>query len=42
MFGGSGTTAEVARECGCDCTLIELNPDYVEMINERLAQGLLF
>lgn len=36
-FGGSGTTAEVAVEYARRCTLVELNPDYVKLINERLA-----
>ena len=35
-FGGSGTTGQVAIELGRDCTLIELNPKYVELIRRRL------
>lgn len=29
-FGGSGTTGRVCQRLGLDCTLIELNPVYVE------------
>jgi DNA modification methylase len=36
-FGGSGTTALVADGLGMDCTLIELNPDYVEVTRRRLS-----
>jgi len=35
-FGGSGTTAEVARSLGRDCILIELNPDYIDLAKIRL------
>lgn len=35
-FGGSGTTALVANGLGIDCTLIELNPAYVEIARKRL------
>jgi DNA modification methylase len=34
-FGGSGTTGMVALELGRSAELIELNPDYVDIINER-------
>jgi DNA modification methylase len=34
-FGGSGTTGQVALELGRSATLIELNPDYVKMIEAR-------
>lgn len=34
-FGGSGTTGEVALELGRRATLIELNPDYVKLIEKR-------
>jgi len=34
-FGGSGTTGMAALELGRSAELIELNPDYVEIINER-------
>ena len=34
-FGGSGTTGKVALELGRRAILIELNPDYVEMIKRR-------
>lgn len=39
-FGGSGTTALVADAFGMDCTLIELNPEYVALARRRLAAGL--
>jgi DNA modification methylase len=39
-FGGSGTTALVANAFGFDCTLIELNPDYIDLARRRLAAGL--
>lgn len=35
-FGGSGTTALVADGLGMNCTLIELNPAYVEIARKRL------
>lgn len=48
-FGGSGTTAAVALEHGRDAILCELNPDYVDLIPDRinsitdaLVQGRLF
>jgi DNA modification methylase len=34
-FGGSGTTAAVALELGRKAVTIELNPDYVKMIEQR-------
>ena len=37
-FMGSGTTALVAYGLGRDYLGIELNPDYVEMANERLRE----
>lgn len=37
-FGGSGTTALVARKCGRHAVLIELNEDYCEMAARRLQQ----
>lgn len=37
-FGGSGTTGQVARDAGCDAILLELNPKYIELIKDRLAQ----
>lgn len=36
-FGGSGTTAQVALEEGRSAILCELNADYVQLINRRLA-----
>jgi site-specific DNA-methyltransferase (cytosine-N4-specific) len=38
-FGGSGTTAEVAREFGRSTILIELNPEYSELCRKRLRHG---
>ena len=35
-FGGSGTTGLVADILGRDATLIELNPEYIEMAKERV------
>lgn len=40
-FGGTGTTGEVAANCGCDCILIDLKPEYIEMQKKRNAQSLL-
>lgn len=34
-FGGSGTTAKVAQDEGRDWIMIELNPEYIPMIEER-------
>lgn len=34
-FGGSGTTGKVAIELGRKAILIELNPEYVELIKDR-------
>jgi len=36
-FGGSGTTGQVAMEHGRNAILIELNPQYIGLINRRLA-----
>lgn len=36
-FGGSGTTGEVAQEEGRDALLIELNPNYIPLIEDRIA-----
>lgn len=35
-FGGAGTVGLVAQTLGREATLIELNPDYVEIANTRL------
>lgn len=35
-FGGSGTTAKVARQLKRDCILIELNPAYIKIANHKL------
>ena len=42
-FGGSGTTGKVALEFGRNAVLIELNPDYVKLIEKRchITPGLL-
>lgn len=37
-FFGSGTTGQVARECGCECIGIDLNPEYVKLAKKRNAQ----
>lgn len=36
IFGGSGTTGLVAMAMGRRCTLIELNPDYADMAEQRI------
>lgn len=36
-FGGAGTSALVADRMGLDCTLIELNPAYVQIAHNRLS-----
>lgn len=38
-FAGSGTTGQVALENGRKAILIELNPDYIKLINERCASS---
>lgn len=38
-FMGSGTTAVAAQRCGRDFVGFELNPEYCEMIQKRLAQA---
>jgi len=40
-FGGSGTTADVAREHGRLSILCELNVEYIELMKKRLQQGVL-
>lgn len=35
-FGGAGTTGMVADRLGRDCTLIELNPTYIEIARRRI------
>ena len=41
-FLGSGTTAQVAKKLGRKYIGIELNPDYLPLIERRLAQEELF
>jgi DNA modification methylase len=41
-FGGSGTTALVAKEERRKAILIELNPEYICLAQQRLQQGSLF
>jgi site-specific DNA-methyltransferase (adenine-specific) len=38
-FGGSGTTAQVAVEHGRNAILCELNPEYIKLINKRIAEA---
>ena len=38
-FAGSGTVGEVAKGLGRDSILIELNPSYVELIKQRVGEG---
>jgi hypothetical protein len=38
-FGGSGTTAMVCKKLGRDSTIIELNPDYIPMAQQRVESG---
>ncbi|MDF2386575.1 site-specific DNA-methyltransferase [Nostoc ellipsosporum NOK] len=38
-FGGAGTVGLVADQLGVDALLIELNPEYVEIIERRLGLG---
>jgi DNA modification methylase len=40
-FGGSGTTALVARDNGCKAILIELSAEYIEIAQKRLGQEVL-
>ena len=37
-FAGAGTVGVVAKQLGRDAILIELNSDYIEMMEERIAQ----
>lgn len=39
-FGGAGTTGLVASRLGLDCTLIELNPEYIEIARNRISEDL--
>ena len=41
-FSGSGTTARMAKDNGRRFIGIEVNPEYVEISQQRLAQGVLF
>lgn len=37
MFGGSGTTLKVAQENNRECVVIEMNPAYVEIAEQRTS-----
>lgn len=39
-FGGSGTTGRVAEKFGRDSTLIELNPEYVEIAQKLIKRDM--
>jgi DNA modification methylase len=39
---GSGTTAVAAKLVSCDYVGCELNPEYIELAESRLSQGVLF
>lgn len=41
-FMGAGTTALVAKKNGCNFIGCELNPEYIEIANKRIAQDYLF
>jgi len=41
-FGGSGTTGQVSEEEGRNAVLIELNPEYIKLQEQRTAQMGLF
>lgn len=41
-FSGSGTTAKMAKHSGRRWIGIEVNPEYVDIANKRLEQGVLF
>jgi DNA modification methylase len=41
-FSGSGTTAKMAKHNGRQFIGIEVNPEYCEIAEERLRQGVLF
>lgn len=36
-FGGSGTTLKVAHENNRECTIIEMNPEYIKIAEKRTA-----
>ncbi len=40
-FAGSGTTLRAAKDLGRDCTVIEINPKYIEIIKKRERQEVL-
>lgn len=41
-FAGSGTVGLAARELGCSAILCDVDPNYCEMMADRLSQGGLF
>lgn len=38
-FGGTGTTMKAARDLNRNCILYEINPDYLEIIKEKVEWG---
>ena len=42
VFAGSGTTGLAAQQLGYDYIMYEINKEYCEIINRRLAQKTLF
>lgn len=38
-FGGSGTTAAVAKQLGRNSIMIELNPNYIPLMEERVGES---
>ena len=41
-FSGSGTTCKMAKKLGRHWIGIEINPEYIEISNKRMRQGVLF
>jgi DNA modification methylase len=38
-FGGSGTTGLVAQELGRNAVLLEISPEYVRLMRQRMADA---
>ena len=38
-FGGSGTTGMVSEQLGRNATLIELNPEYIKIAENRISHA---